>query len=155
MAPRKVHQNKTNPNAHWQTSGLTEAQVHSAVLQAMGYPLRHVAKEVGATAWTLTQWQKLPAYRSLVAHYLDDIARSTLNQCLNARKAALNRLTNIVINPDSDDRTAVQAASVILAQPVNTPPVPRSPEELEEDDRLSLDLATNMNRKMQDLLSVL
>jgi hypothetical protein len=155
MAPRKVYENKTNPNAHWQREGLTEAQVHSALLQSMGYPLRHVAKEVGATAWSLTQWQKLPAYRSLVAHYLDDIARSTLNQCLNARKAALNRLTNIVINPDSDDRTAVQAAGIILAQPVNVPPTPRTPEELEEDDRLSLDLAASMNRKMQDLLSVL
>jgi hypothetical protein len=156
MAPRaKPKESTTNPNAHWQREGLSECQVNSAILQSMGYPLRHVAKEVGVTAWTLTQWQKLPAYRSLVAHYLDDIARSTLNQCLNARKAALNRLTNIVINPDSDDRTAVQAAGIILAQPVNIPAVPRSPEELEEDDRLSVDLAASMNRKMQDLLSVL
>lgn len=155
MAPRKVYETKTNPNAHWQREGLTELQVHSALLQSLGHPLRSVAREVGATAWTITQWQKLPAYRSLVAHYLDDIARATLNQCINSRQAALNRLTSIVVNPDSDDRTAIQAASVILAQPVNVPPVPRSPEEMEEDDRLSLDLAASMNRKMQDLLSVL
>lgn len=129
---------KTSVNpSDWEGSNLSPNQIRGATLQAQGYPIGKVASECGVSAWTINNWNKNPEYRALINSYLRDTIRGSQRITLQAQKAALQRLINIVADPKVSSCDAINAARIILSLP--TLPAsevgPDDPGEIQQADR--------------------
>ena len=105
---------------------LTPKQRRAALLLASGETGRQVAKTVSITPQTLSEWNRLPAFRLLVDAHLARVEGESLQALHGLRTRAVERLGQLL--ESSSPSVALRTAQTVLEltnKPYTARPIPQ------------------------------
>jgi len=114
-----------NPNeTERMQSALTPKQRRAALLLASGDTGRQVAKTIGVTPQTVSEWNALPAFRMLVGEHLAQAEGQSLQALHGLRNRAVERLGELL--ESSTANVVLRTAQTVLemtAKPYSARPI--------------------------------
>jgi len=93
---------------------LTEKQIGVAIALFRGSSVREAAKEFEVCEATIYDWRKKQEFMDLWRNLEVELKSREIERLRSLREKALSRIEIILENPDSSDRSALQAASIAL-----------------------------------------